>query len=134
MLLPLRTTPTRTTPALTGGTTPAPDPRPPADLGHARAFAAAPRLDHDLEDCLLELAHALAAANDAGAHRGHHARAPARCHPSPPADLNHARAFAVAFGLEQDINDGLLELAHAEAGLPLRSGPDLRPMPRLGAT
>ncbi len=52
---------------------PAEYPRPPAAHG----------LDQDLEDCLLELAHALADANDAaangaGAHRGHHAHAAAR--------------------------------------------------------
>ena len=117
MHLPLRTTPLRTTPALTGDTTSAPaeHPRPSADLDHARAFAAAHGLDQDIEDRLLELAHALAAANDAGAHRGHHARAHARCHPRPPADPGHARAFAAAHGLDQDLEDRLLKLAHALA-------------------
>ena len=137
MLLPTQTTPTQTTPALAGDTTPAPDPRPPADLGHARAFAVALGLDQDLEDCLLELAHALAGANDAGAHRGDTTPAP---DPRPPADLGHARAFAVALGLDQDLEDCLLELAHALAGAndagahrgDTTPAPDPRPRPGSG--
>ena len=55
-------------------------------------------------------------------------------YPHSPADLGHARAFAVAFGLEQDLEDRLLQLAHADAGLPLRSEHDLPPMSPRGAT